>query len=170
MSSGFDLIYFPLKNSPEFTNWALSWLIIRKFLTIYTNIGDTACRTLSHGAHIMVREEKIMKDILEIIVAFLAVFGAYTLLDRFKLWLLYPRRVRMLIRAAVEPCTEEDLRKARAYYKALRAERKISPKRLIILPEDVIMEEEISHADIENHDDLKENDVNAVKQNSGERI
>ncbi len=81
-----------------------------------------------------------MTDFLEILVCVLAVFGAYTLLDMLRARLLYPRRARTRLRAAVILDDGDDICDALQYASYLRREQKISSERLIILSKDGIIE------------------------------
>ncbi len=81
-----------------------------------------------------------MIDILEIIVAMLAVFGGYTVLDMIRVRLLYPKRVRMLLRAAFVYDTYENAARACEYADYLKREQKICPEPLIILADNGIIE------------------------------
>ena len=74
-----------------------------------------------------------MKDILEIIVAMLAVFGGYTVLDMLRVRLLYPKRVRLMLRAAFVYDTYENAARVHEYAAYLKREQKISAEPLIIL-------------------------------------
>ena len=87
-----------------------------------------------------------MKDILEILVAMLAVFGGYTVLDMIRVRLLYPKSVRMMLRAAAYWDTYENVARACEYADYLKREQKISPEPLIILTDNDIIKsnEEIS--------------------------
>lgn len=80
-----------------------------------------------------------MKAVLEIIVAMLAVFGGYTVLDMIRVRLLYPKKVRMRVRAAVVLFDKTELAGAADYARYLRREQKISSERLIILANDDII-------------------------------
>lgn len=80
-----------------------------------------------------------MLEVLEIFAAVMAVFGIYSVLDMIRLRLLYPKRVRMLLRAAVFVSTPEEMRAVSEYAAYLRREQKISGERLIILINDDIM-------------------------------
>lgn len=85
-------------------------------------------------------------DIISILVAILAVFGAYTILDMLRVHLLYPKRIRHSLRATMMLPTEVDTSHAAQYAAYLRREQKISRERLIILVNDDIINvsEEIS--------------------------
>ncbi len=87
-----------------------------------------------------------MRDILEILVAMLAVFGGYTVLDMIRVRLLYPKRVRVMLRAAFVYDTYENAARVCEYADYLKREQKICPKPLIILASDDIIKdnEEIS--------------------------
>jgi len=76
---------------------------------------------------------------MEIIIAVLAVFGGYTILTMIKSSLLYPKRVRRKIMAAVFYDGEYPS-EAAAYARYLRLCGKISSERLIILVKDDIIE------------------------------
>ena len=80
-----------------------------------------------------------MKEMLEIIVAFLAVFGAWSLLKLLREALLFPKKVRTKVSAAVRNCDAGD-RRALEYVNYLRAERKIAPGWLIIRAKGDIIE------------------------------
>ena len=81
-------------------------------------------------------------EIIEIIIAVLAVFGVYTLLDMLKFRLLYPSGLRERLRAAVYIDNgSDDLSEVAAYAKHLGREHKISRGRLIILSESGIIKE-----------------------------
>ncbi len=86
-------------------------------------------------------------EILEIVLAMLAVFGGYTLLSMLKAALLYPKRVRKCLRCAVFT-GEGELREAAAYCRYLRLCGKISSERLIILSKDDIMVEDAVIGDL----------------------
>ena len=87
-----------------------------------------------------------MREIIEIFAAVMAVFGIYTVLDMLRVRILYPRKVRATLRAAVVLGENANLCEAASYAKYLRLERKISPERLIILINDdiIINDAEIS--------------------------
>ena len=74
-----------------------------------------------------------MREVFEIFAAVMAVFGIYTVLDMLRERLLYPRKIRRLIRAAVVIDEETPLAQIMSYVEYLRLEGKISPERLIIL-------------------------------------
>lgn len=81
-----------------------------------------------------------MADLLEILVCVLAVFGAYTVLSMIKTRLMYSRRVRTQLRAAIFINDCEDICSVVRYASYLRREQKISSERLIILTKDDIIE------------------------------
>ncbi|MBE6612566.1 MAG: hypothetical protein E7632_08735 [Ruminococcaceae bacterium] len=83
-----------------------------------------------------------MREILEIILSVLAVYGGYTLICHLRDALCCPRRVRRQLRAAVMLTEDTPLAGVAAYARALAKEQKISPERLIILTKDGIMEDE----------------------------
>ncbi len=87
-----------------------------------------------------------MREIIEIFTAVMAVFGIYTMLDMLRVRILYPRKIRTALRAAILLNEETNLPEAASYAKYLRLERKISPERLIILANDdiIINDTEIS--------------------------
>lgn len=87
-----------------------------------------------------------MRDILEILVAMLAVFGGYTVLDMIRVRLLYPKRVRVMLRVALVYDTYENAAQVCEYADYLKREQKICPEPLIILASDDIIKgnEEIS--------------------------
>lgn len=87
-----------------------------------------------------------MKDILEILVAMLAAFGGYTVLDMIRVHLMYPKRVRLKLRAAIVSDTYANAVRAYEYANYLKREQKISAEPLIILTENDIIRsnEEIS--------------------------
>ena len=72
-----------------------------------------------------------MRELLEIIVAFLAVFGAWSLIRNLKESILFPKKVRMRVAAAIRDGSDQNDR-ALEYVNYLRAERKIAPGWLII--------------------------------------
>lgn len=78
-------------------------------------------------------------EAMSIIVAILAVFGAYSILDMLRTNLLYPRRVRRSLRAAMVLPNEADAIHTAQYAAYLRREQKISRGRLIILANDDII-------------------------------
>ncbi len=80
-----------------------------------------------------------MLEVLEIFAAVMAVFGIYSILDMIRVRLLYPKRVRMLLRGAVFVSTPEEMRAVSEYAAHLRREQKISGERLIILVKDDII-------------------------------
>ena len=67
-----------------------------------------------------------MREFLEIIVAFLAVFGAWSLIRNLKESILFPKKVRMRVTAAIHDGADRNDR-ALEYVNYLRAERKIAP-------------------------------------------
>ena len=67
-----------------------------------------------------------MRELLEIIVAFLAVFGAWSLIRNLKESILFPKKVRMSVAAAIREGADLNGR-ALEYVNYLRAERKIAP-------------------------------------------
>jgi len=71
-------------------------------------------------------------EILEIIAAFFAAFGIYSLLDLLRIRLLYPKHIRQKLLGAVI-FDEKNIRDVAAYARYLRLEQKISSERLIIL-------------------------------------
>ena len=86
-------------------------------------------------------------EILEIVLAMLAVFGGYTLASILKSALLDPKKVRKCLRCAVF-IGEGELRDAAAYCRYLRLCGKISSERLIILTKDDIMVEDAAIGDL----------------------
>ncbi len=80
-----------------------------------------------------------MKEILEIIVAILACFGAYSLAYMAKTRLLYRKKTKKLIRAAVTYDDNIDFCEVISYVEYLRCEKIISDERLIILVNDDII-------------------------------
>ena len=110
-----------------------------------------------------------MLEIFEIFAAVMSVFGIYTLLDMLRFRLLYPRKVRRLIRAAVVVDDDTRISEAAEYAKYLRREGKISSERLIILTNgDIIINgSEISRfGEILDYKKIKEAD-NDRKYESG---
>lgn len=87
-----------------------------------------------------------MREILEIVAAVLAALGIYTVFGMLRIRLLFPRRVRRTLRAAVVVSDTSQLYEAAAYAAYLRREQKISPERLIILTNDdiIISNEELT--------------------------
>ena len=77
-----------------------------------------------------------MREFLEIIVAFLAVFGAWSLIRNLKESILFPKKVRMRVAAAIHDGADRNDR-ALEY---VRAERKIAPEWLIIRAKGDIIE------------------------------
>ena len=80
-----------------------------------------------------------MRELLEIIVAFLAVFGAWSLIRCLRESILFPKKIRMSVAAAVRDGAEKDGR-ALEYVNYLRSERKIAPEWLIIRANSGIIE------------------------------
>lgn len=78
-------------------------------------------------------------EILEITVAVLAAFGVYSILEMLRFGLLFPRRIRENVRAAVV-FDENTYRETVEYVNYLRREQKISPERLIIIKNNGIIE------------------------------
>ena len=78
-------------------------------------------------------------EFIEIFLSILTVFGGYCILDMVKFGLLYKKRIRRRLRAAVilEDC--EELPQILEYAKYLRGQNKISEERLIILVNDDII-------------------------------
>lgn len=75
-----------------------------------------------------------MREIFEILAAMLAAYGLWTLLRAFRDRLLYPKRVRQRVNAAVyidNGCS--DLEEIAAYVKYLERDGKISRGRLILV-------------------------------------
>ncbi len=87
-----------------------------------------------------------MREIIEIFAAVMAVFGIYTVLDMLRVRILYPRKTRESVRAAVIADENTNFADAVSYLGYLHRERKISPERLIILTNDdiIINDAEIS--------------------------
>ena len=81
-----------------------------------------------------------MLDFLEIAAAVLAVYGGYMILDGIRFRLLFPRRIRRMLRAAVVYTDDASLADVVRYVHYLKIEGKISRERLIILGKDGIME------------------------------
>lgn len=81
-----------------------------------------------------------MRDIFEIFAAMLAVWGAYSLLSELRALLIFPKKVRHMLRAAIIYKEAGKAAEAAAYADYLSREGKISPERLIILRKDDIME------------------------------
>ena len=80
-----------------------------------------------------------LRELLEIIVAFLAVFGAWSLIRNLKESILFPKKVRMSVAAAIREGADRNDR-ALEYVNYLRAERKIAPGWLIIRAKGDIIE------------------------------
>ena len=80
-----------------------------------------------------------LREFLEIIVAFLAVFGAWSLIRNLKESILFPKKVRMRVAAAIHDGADRNDR-ALEYVNYLRAERKIAPEWLIIRAKGDIIE------------------------------
>ena len=72
----------------------------------------------------------------------LAVWGGYSLIARLRDALLYPKRVRQAVRAAVVYTDADALAEAARWAAALKKDGKISSERLIILMKDDIIEAE----------------------------
>ena len=72
----------------------------------------------------------------------LAVWGGYSLIGALRNALLYPRRVRRMVRAAVIFTDVGDLADAAGWAAALKKDGKISSERLIILMKDDIIDAE----------------------------
>ena len=89
----------------------------------------------------IINEEKSsdLVEMLEITVAVLAAFGVYSILEMVRFSLLFPRRIRKNVRAAVV-FDENSYRETVAYVNYLRREQKISPERLIIIKNNGIIE------------------------------
>ena len=69
-------------------------------------------------------------DILEIVIAVICAFGIYNLLNMLRENILFPKKVRNKVRAAVI-YDGEGLENVCSYVNFLRREQKISPERLI---------------------------------------
>lgn len=54
-----------------------------------------------------------MREFLEIIVAFLAVFGAWSLIRKLKESILFPKKVRMRVAAAIHDGADQERPRAR---------------------------------------------------------
>ncbi len=78
-------------------------------------------------------------EFIEIFLSILAVFGGYCILDMIKFGLLYKKRIRKNLRAAVILEDTKDLQQIYDYAKYLRTQDKISRERLIILVNDDII-------------------------------
>ncbi|MBQ8510702.1 MAG: hypothetical protein IJ493_12425 [Clostridia bacterium] len=87
-------------------------------------------------------------EILEIMLAVLAVYGLWSILTPLKERLLYPKKLRQRLRCAVEAenLDDETLALCAQYARYLRLQTKISPEQLIILRKDDIMEEDALRA------------------------
>ena len=97
-----------------------------------------------------------MIEILEIAVSVLAVFGAYTILDKLRFNLLFSKKVRMSVRVAIIFQNEEQARICADYARALWREQKICDRRLIILTKDDIINVEKSASSIGDVYEYKE--------------
>lgn len=105
-----------------------------------------------------------MREVLEIFAAVMAVFGIYTMLDMLRERLLYPQKVRRLLRGAVIIGNDTPIAEIAAYAGYLRRECKISSERLIILTKDdiIIGNSQMSRfGDIFVYNKCKEADNNA---------
>ena len=78
-------------------------------------------------------------EIVEIAVCVFAVYGAACILSQIRQILLYPMKIRRLVRACVETTDVSEMALVLQYARFLQTERKISSNRLIILMKDDIM-------------------------------
>ena len=82
-----------------------------------------------------------MSDLLEIFAAVLAAFGIVSLFERLKCALMYPKKLRRLLRLAVIYNDDVELTdELRSYVKYLTREQKISDGRLIIITKSGIID------------------------------
>ncbi len=97
-----------------------------------------------------------MNDLMEIFAAVLAVYGTYRIIGDIREWVVFPIRIRRMVRAALTFSCDE----AEEYARYLQNEKKISSEPLIILSENDIMEAEELAASFEaaNKDEDKDSD------------
>lgn len=82
-----------------------------------------------------------MSDLIEIFAAVLAAFGIVSLFERLKCALMYPKKLRRLLRLAVVYNDDVELTdELRSYVKYLAREQKISDGRLIIITKSGIID------------------------------